>query len=658
MPESQKENDSGTESKTAGAITIQRLDMYRESFPGEKLSYDRATAIVKEIARRLDETGREKTPYLQIRPANIAVTQDGKVKLRKFGEEEEEEGKDSEGRVKLGGKHIDRTYMSPEELAKESVDQRADVWSLGAVFFELVTGELPFSGENSDAEIRQIIDESSSTWGLLTPRQNEVLYKALAKSKEDRYSTATEFAQALDSAKEKKMPRWKAVLIGASVVVVCAIASLLIILYVTSPDELHVPKQYPTIQKAIDEAKPGDTVRIEAGVYATRVKLKEGVRLVGEDMDKVTIRSEASKGPVLRAIDCSSGAISDLTIEHLSSMIEEYPNPALLLNESSVEVLRCKVRHASGDGIKIMGGGHSTIEKCTVRSNGGHGVVVAEGATATLRNNECSENGIIGICFMREAHGFAVENTCRHNSECGIGVFGSGTDPVIENNHCRANKIQGIYFGKSSNGVAQLNTCEENGKSGIAIANEGTAPTIRENRCRKNSTQGIIFFLGSGGVADGNVTEENGWSGIEANGEGTSPAIRKNQSSRNKEYGIAVVDGASAVAEENKCEENEKSGIGVKGAATATTIRDNKCLRNTGDGIVFSDLARGLAERNECRGNKQNGIAVAGRGTNPVLRDNICSENEAWGIFFDDDAEPEIGTGNVAEGNGAGQIKQ
>ena len=154
------------------------------------LPIDDAINITLQIARGLQKAHAAGIVHRDIKPANIMITSDDVVKILDFGLAK------LSGQTRLtrdGSTPGTVAYMSPEQLSGKEIDQRSDIWSLGIVLYEMVSGQLPFSGEYEQSVIYSILnDQPPPLQEQLPAIPSELLHiinRALEKDKNDRYQS-------------------------------------------------------------------------------------------------------------------------------------------------------------------------------------------------------------------------------------------------------------------------------------------------------------------------------------------------------------------------------------------------------------------------------------------------------------------------------------
>ena len=149
---------------------------------------------VATVADALDYAHQQGVVHRDIKPANIMLTKDRVVKVMDFGIAKMASSSKTQTNIVLGTP----TYMSPEQIAGKKVDGRSDIFSLGIVLFELLTGQLPFTADNLSAVLFSIAHhphpDIQTLRPDLPPMVQEIVDRALQKELPHRYRRAEEFA--------------------------------------------------------------------------------------------------------------------------------------------------------------------------------------------------------------------------------------------------------------------------------------------------------------------------------------------------------------------------------------------------------------------------------------------------------------------------------
>jgi serine/threonine protein kinase/tetratricopeptide (TPR) repeat protein len=178
--------------------------LIRQSAP---LSVSRTIKIAKQICEGLAEAHRQQVVHRDLKPQNIMIDPEGDIKIMDFGIARSLQGKGITGAGMMIGTP---EYMSPEQVEAKGVDQRADIYSLGILLYEMITGKLPFAADTPFAVGLKHKSEAPKPPKEFNPQVsedlNEVILRCLEKEKENRYQSMTDVQAELEKI-EKGMPR-------------------------------------------------------------------------------------------------------------------------------------------------------------------------------------------------------------------------------------------------------------------------------------------------------------------------------------------------------------------------------------------------------------------------------------------------------------------
>ena len=184
---------------------------------------ERLAEILEQVAEALDHAHQRGRIHRDIKPANILFDQRGQVLLSDFGI-----ALDVSGRSRSSPYESASTppYMAPEQVLGGQLDRRLDVYALGVVLFQTLTGGLPYTGDTVTAVQYQIAHEPVPPVRVRAPQVPravaQVIERAMAKDPDQRYRSAGELARAFRSAIQARRRRVLALLAVAAVVLVLA----------------------------------------------------------------------------------------------------------------------------------------------------------------------------------------------------------------------------------------------------------------------------------------------------------------------------------------------------------------------------------------------------------------------------------------------------
>ena len=183
-----------------------------EMLPKKGFSLRKFFEIAIPLADALAAAHQQGIAHRDLKPANVMVSEDGRVKVLDFGLARSEFSRRDGGALPTRsatqeGRVVGTpAYMSPEQAEGKTVDARSDIFSLGIVFYEMLTGERPFSGDTAASIVSSILRDtprSASDLQPAIPRElTRLVHRCLAKGQTDRYQSAIDLRHGLEEAKQ------------------------------------------------------------------------------------------------------------------------------------------------------------------------------------------------------------------------------------------------------------------------------------------------------------------------------------------------------------------------------------------------------------------------------------------------------------------------
>ncbi len=176
------------------------------------LEIEEAVNIVSQVAEGLKEAHEKGIIHRDVKPANIMLTKGGQAKIMDFGLAKLTVGAELTKPSMIMGT---AAYMSPEQARGEDIDLRTDIWSLGTMFYEMLTGASPFPGDDTRATLHAILAKDPTPASSIRPNipsfADHILNNTLAKERNERYQNMVGLIKDLGTMKselKEKSPAW------------------------------------------------------------------------------------------------------------------------------------------------------------------------------------------------------------------------------------------------------------------------------------------------------------------------------------------------------------------------------------------------------------------------------------------------------------------
>src|SRR5713101_106147 len=185
----------------------QRLFIVMQYYEGETLAQKISRGVISlresldlaiQIARGLSAAHARNIVHRDIKPSNIIITKENVAKIVDFGLARVVAGISATQSMALTGT---LPYMAPEQILGESIDRRSDVWALGILVVQMITGSHPFARPTTAAMTFAILNQAPAALDAVPTPLQPILYRALSKKPENRYPSADEMLRDLEAAR-------------------------------------------------------------------------------------------------------------------------------------------------------------------------------------------------------------------------------------------------------------------------------------------------------------------------------------------------------------------------------------------------------------------------------------------------------------------------
>jgi len=476
-------------------------------------------------------------------------------------------------------------YMSPEQLRGHRTDARSDIYSVGIMVYELLTGNPPFQ-EGDIAH--QHMNEPVPRIPDVSPELEAWVQRAVQKDPGLRWQSCAQMKAALldpysvpipdVSVQEQDAGRGVAAPVDEAVV---------------SPTD----GPFRTITDALRCVRDGGRILVKPGEYKESLVITKPVSLIGDGpMEGVIIDGDKKEGLSIKS--------KNVEVQGVTIQATFCPNAAVTVEEGGLILRNCEIAGAER-GVRVSRlGSIVTLESCKVAG--------------------CSD----GLVFHEQSSGLVMNcEIAGQNYGTGVEVTG-GAIPIIRKCTIR-NFANGVIF--SDKGRGCLEDCDIFGHelSGIRITTAGT-PTLTRCKIHANGDTRPAIEITEGGQGTVSGCEiYAAYSGIEI-GKNSNAKLNDCRIRDVKENGLIIQENSSGNVRGCEISGSGERGIFVVGEGSRADIRACKVCHGRRAGVVFADRSAGTFEDSEVLGNN-NGVMIAD-GANPLIKGCKINRNRDHGI--------------------------
>jgi serine/threonine protein kinase len=230
-----------------------------------KLAEAEAAGIFRDILKGLAFAHAKGLVHRDMKPSNVLIDKSGRARIMDFGIAILAGA--GEKRLTAAGTAIGSPwYMSPEQIERpQEIDQRTDIYALGIVLYEMLTGDVPFDGETDFAvqfqQIKTPAPDPRQKNSEISEEMAQIVLKAMAKNPAERFQNCGEFLQAIDAVEKGKIGAKSKAVIWALLVMIVVSAGAVVYLYTRPPEviegnsiEVQRKSAYNLIQSGSEKA--------------------------------------------------------------------------------------------------------------------------------------------------------------------------------------------------------------------------------------------------------------------------------------------------------------------------------------------------------------------------------------------------------------------
>lgn len=573
---------------------------------GERFTKIELLELVAQVCEGLGYAHAKGVIHRDIKPSNILVAMGKKpvAKLMDFGVALISQSDLTQKGVWMGTVN----YMAPEYLDTGKATPSSDIFAVGVMLYEVITGgRKPFSGETVTTVLNAIL---RSAPGPIAPDEAEgvppqilaVVRRSLEREPRDRYATAEELAAAIRKALHAQEPPVK-----------------------TSGGSRPLPKRVPTdkliivgkggrahclsLRVALRQAEPGVQILVLPGHYRENVVVDKDVTIQGEG-DPSQVILESPKGACM-TLQSGRVAIQGLTFrKSWAPGKDPDPAPAVLLLSGQAELGNCEILSDCEPAVVLQGPGNAmTLRNCTLGGEGTVGLLAKSGAMATMEG--CVLKG------HREAEVRALEGS------------------HLALNRCALRQSEGVGIQMNDGSQATLEDCElENLAGGGIEADRGSRVVLRRCHLQGSRFAGVLAMEKSQVFAEDSEFSGHGGAGLHATG-GASSHLSQCRFHDNEGFGVSLLDQSIATFDDCDIYANAHPGLMVHRGATAQ-LKQCKLRDGLSWGVVSSAKGRGVLEGCEIFGNARSGAKVEAGGSLLLVRCAIRDGQDTGLLLFED----------------------